>query len=253
MSQYIQSAALSGPSRGIAPPCRVLAVDDDAYYREMLSGELVEHGFAVDAYADGPSLLQALGTLDDADVILLDWCLSQGTGLDLLPQIRRLGVNLPIVFLTGRALTSYEALAFDRGAVDFIDKARGISILVHRLRNIASAKPRAPYEDTTLEVGPLLLKLKVSRVFWKGVDLDFTLGEYKIVHILAARAGHYVTYREIYDCLHYPGFVAGSGDDGYRTNVRSAIKRIRMKFRAADPTFDSIQNFTGFGYNWQAN
>jgi hypothetical protein len=45
-----------------------------------------------------------------------------------------------------------------------------------------------------------------------------------------------------------PSFIAGSGTDGFRANVRSAIKRIRNKFRACDPTFDEIENYTGFGY-----
>ena len=64
-------------------------------------------------------------------------------------------------------------------------------------------------------------------------------------------AAWYVTYRAIYDRLHYEGFIAGSGADGYRANVRSAIKRIRNKFRDFDPTFDQIENYTSFGYCWR--
>jgi hypothetical protein len=51
---------------------------------------------------------------------------------------------------------------------------------------------------------------------------------------LVSNVGRWVTYRAIYDCMHY-GFIAGGGDDGYRGNVRSAIKRIRNKFRDLDP------------------
>jgi two-component system response regulator ChvI len=68
---------------------------------------------------------------------------------------------------------------------------------------------------------------------------DCLLGEYNIVHLLAANVGRYVTCRAIYDRLRHEGFIAGDGPDGYRANVRSAIKRIRNKFRALDPTFDS--------------
>jgi len=59
-----------------------------------------------------------------------------------------------------------------------------------------------------------------------------------------------VTYRAIYDRLHYEGFIAGSGNDGYRANVRSVIKRIRNKFRDLDPTFAEIENYSSFGYCW---
>ena len=52
-----------------------------------------------------------------------------------------------------------------------------------------------------------------------------------------ANVGSYVTYRAVYDLLHYEGFVAGAGELGYRANVRSVIKRIRNKFRECDPAF----------------
>jgi two-component system, OmpR family, response regulator ChvI len=99
--------------------------------------------------------------------------------------------------------------------------------------------------------GKLLLRPDVSRVYWNDVDLSLTLGEYNIVHLLASNVGRYVTYRAIYDRLHYEGFIAGSGDDGYRANVRSAIKRIRNKFREYDPAFVEIENYAAFGYCWK--
>jgi hypothetical protein len=55
----------------------------------------------------------------------------------------------------------------------------------------------------------------------------------------------------LYDRLRYEGFIAGSGKDGFRANVRSAIKRTRNKFRACDSTFNEIENYNGFGYCWR--
>ena len=46
------------------------------------------------------------------------------------------------------------------------------------------------------------------------------------------------------------GFVAGWGEEGYRVNVRSFIKRIRQKFRPIDDNFDCIKNYSGYGYYW---
>jgi two-component system response regulator ChvI len=231
-------------------PTRVIAVDDDAHFREMLRAELTEHGFSVETFADAQSLLAAVHDIADADVILLDWGLPRVSGIDLLLQLRRLGIALPAVFLTGRPFTSNESLAFDHGALDFIDKARGISILVQRLRLVAGIKTPETLRERFLQCGKLLLKPHVSRAFWNDTDVQLTLGEFKIVHLLARNAGHHVTYRDIYDCLHYRGFIAGTGENGYRTNVRSAIKRIRGKFRAYDPSFAEIENYTAFGYVW---
>ena len=232
---------------------RVAFVEDDEDYRESVSGELGDHGFDVTGFADGAALMSWLGNGADPEIIILDWSLPSVSGIDLLPRLRRNGIALPVVFLTGRSQPAYEKLAFDRGALDFVDKARGVPILAHRLRLIAEAAKK-PTEDPepadNVHCGRLMLKPRVSRAFWDDVDVGLTLTEFKIVHLLAASVGSYVTYRSVYDCMHYVGFIAGSGENGYRTNVRSCIKRIRNKFRAIDPEFSEIDNYQSFGYRW---
>jgi len=105
------------------------------------------------------------------------------------------------------------------------------------------------------ETDPLLgqsssVEIQASRASWAGTLIDLTLTEFKIVALLALRIGEPVSYREIYDLLHGKDFVAGYGDEGYRANVRTFIKRIRTKFRAADPAFEHIHNYADFGYRW---
>jgi two-component system, OmpR family, response regulator ChvI len=248
---------------------RVVLVESDQYYREVLTFELLRQGFVVHAFTDGASLLGSLTTAVDADLAVLDWDLPTMPGLELLAQLRHHGVNLPVVFLTGKviagvdhdqcllasreALDAYECMAFDQGAVDFIAKSRDRQVLVRRLRRVVElVKPKADIAvEERLACDKLLLKPEISRAFWNGVDVDLTLGEYKIVHLLVSNAGSFVTYRSLYDRLHFQGFIAGSGKDGFRANVRTAIKRIRNKFRACDPTFDEIENYNGFGYCWR--
>ena len=193
-----------------------------------------------------------LETADDIEIVVLDWSLPRISGIDLLPRLRRAGINLPVVFLTGRSEPNYEQIALDRGAIDFVDKSRGVPILARRLRLIAdrAGKPMAADGEGNFHCGRLLLKPAVSRAYWNETDLNLTVTEFKIVHTLAANVGSYVSYRAVYDCMHYVGFIAGSGENGYRTNVRSCIKRIRNKFRAIDPEFGEIQNYQSFGYRW---
>ena len=205
----------------------------------------------------------------NADVAVLDWDLPTMPGTELLAELRRHGVNLPVVFLAGKfvrdsehercllapqeALNADECMAFDQGAVDFIAKSRDRRVLVRRLRNVielARTKASLPRQEG-LACGKLLLKPEISRAYWNQVDVGLTLGEYKIVHLLLSNVGSFVTYRTLYDRMRSEGFIAGAGEDGYRANVRSAIKRIRNKFRACDPTFDEIENYTGFGYSWR--
>jgi two-component system response regulator ChvI len=108
-----------------------------------------------------------------------------------------------------------------------------------------------PSEGETVTHGPLHLNLEACRALWRGTRLDLTLTEFRIVHLMATKAGCEVTYREIYDLARGAGFIAGYGTAGYRSNVRAFIKRIRQKFKSIDADFDRIENYPGFGYRWR--
>ena len=231
---------------------RVLHVEDDPNCREAIADQLSDHGFVVRSFADAFSLADGLAVSSEADIILLDWDLPEISGIELLVELRQCGVNLPVVFLTGYGFTTQENLAFETGAVDFIDKARGIEILARRLRRLLrTPKSEAVPSLASLVVcGKLVLNPNVSRAYWNDFDVGLTLVEYNIVYLLVSNAGRWVTYRAIYDQIHYEGFIGGSGEDGYQLNVRGIIKRIRKKFLQCDETFVEIDNFVGLGYRW---
>lgn len=128
--------------RSAVRPIHLAFVEDDADFREAAGYELGDHGFVVDSFCDGGTLLAFLwagistGGIR-AEIILLDWDLPGLSGIDLLPRLRTFGIALPVVFFTGRSQPGYEKLALDGGAVDFVDKARGVPILAERLKLIA--------------------------------------------------------------------------------------------------------------------
>ena len=107
---------------------------------------------------------------------------------------------------------------------------------------------RAP----SLCLGQLILRFDTNRALWAGRAVDLTSTEFRIVTLLAERAGRDVRYREIYDLVHGKDFISGQGSEGYRANVRTFIKRIRKKFCDVDPGFDHIENYASFGYRWTA-
>jgi two-component system, OmpR family, response regulator ChvI len=232
---------------------KLVLVDDDADYREAASAELAELAFDVIAFPNGDEMLEYFAQNNDADIIVLDWKLPAGLGIDLLPKLHDRGIRSPVVFLTGMPATAYESAALDRGALDFVDKARGVPILAKRIRLILDSHRRAREAPAkaALACGKLTLRPDVSRAFWDSKDVNLTVTEFNIVHLMVSHAGEHVTYRSIYDCVHHAGFVAGNGDEGYRTNVRSSIKRIRNKFRMLDGEFSEIENFPAFGYRWR--
>ena len=235
---------------------RVLLVDDDELYLETMMAELEERGFATRGYLDGPSLFKELDRASEADALLLDWTLPSMSGIDVLAAVRDRGIDVPVAFLTGRALVDYEHIALDRGAVDFIDKMRGADIIAQRLARMVTGNRRrapaaAPEPEAPFVCGPLSLWRRNPRIQWRGANVGLTITEYKIISLLVADAGKPITYRAIYDTMHYAGFMAGFGADGYLVNVRSAMKRIRKKFLAPDPAFAEIENFAGVGYCWR--
>lgn len=236
---------------------RVVLIDDDDQFRELAAGELEYLGFDVETYFSGQALFDARGGSPEADVIVLDWKLNTELGPDLVAQMRKLGIAEPIVFFTGLPTTTYESAALDCGAVDFVDKARGMPILAKRLRRIVEWRKHQPHavggrQRRSLRAGRLSLRGEIAAAFWDKDNIGLTLTEFNVVHLLASRAGEYVDYRTIYDCVHHEGFVAGDGDYGFRTNVRSLIKRIRNKFRAFDADFSEIENFAALGYRWRS-
>jgi two-component system response regulator ChvI len=229
----------------------VVLVDDDEHYREVLSADLVDRGFSVSCYADGPALLEALSNGIDARIAVLDWALPLMSGFELLGALRERGIGLPVVFLTGYSLVELELQALDQGAIDFVDKARGIEVLAHRLRVILEGQRHmpAPAMPEVERHGELALYPSTARVLWQQRDTGLTVTEYKIVRLLVSGTG-IQSYRTIYDTAHYAGFIAGSGALGYTINVRSLIKRIRRKFLAVDPGFSAIKNVHRIGYRW---
>jgi two-component system response regulator ChvI len=234
----------------------LLLVDDDNLFRESLGLNLVDEGYEVTSFENGTAALAYLEGGGGADVMLLDWRMPHLTGLEVLRRMRARGIGIPVIFLTVLSDDIYEEAALGGGAVDFIDKSRRLPILVKRLQLILDgARPAADPEPARVDhltLGRLQLRLDISRAIWSGKTIDLTLTEFKILVLLAERAGQDVGYRDIYDLVHGKNFVAGHGAEGYRANVRTFIKRIRRKFRDVDPDFDHIENYAGFGYRWTA-
>jgi two-component system response regulator ChvI len=229
----------------------LLLVDDDHEFRAAACMELEDLGFGVTGIPDGEAMFNHLDSGNRVDVIVLDWKMPGRRGVDFLTPLRERRISVPVIFFTGVPATAHESAALDGGAIDFVDKARGLPILAKRIRRIIEAGiPRKEAADE-LRYGALSLRPSIRRATWRGADVNLTVTEYNIVEFMVSHAGDHVTYRAIYDCVHCAGFVAGSGDEGYRTNVRSTVKRIRNKFRALDADFSEIQNFAAFGYRWR--
>src|SRR5215831_21130898 len=102
----------------------LLLIDDDDLFRESLGLNLIDEGHQVTSLGNGRDALEYLEGGGSADVMLLDWRMPGMTGLEVLRQLRRSGVAIPVIFLTVFSDDIYEEAALAGGAVDFIDKSR---------------------------------------------------------------------------------------------------------------------------------
>src|ERR1700726_654279 len=183
---------------------RVLLIDDDDEFRESLSLNLVDEGFAVTTFANGPSALEYVAGGENAEVILLDWRMPGMNGLEVLRELRQRGIATPVIFLTALSDDIYEEAALAGGAVDFIDKSRRLSILARRIELIAEGQrplpgPSQQQPPPQVRLGALELRFDINRAFWRGSAIDLTLTEFRMVSQLALKPGEDVSYRELYD------------------------------------------------------
>lgn len=240
----------------MAEPQRILIVDDDDLFRESVGQNLRDDGFEVEDAGGGEAALERLACDPSPDLILLDWKMPGMNGIEVLKRYRAEGGQAPVIFLTVLSDQIYEEAALIGGAVDFIEKARSFSILRRRIDLIVGGGKAGPASggaapEGAVEIGALKMDPESARARWKGAEVDLTVAEFSVVRHLASRPGKDCRYREIYDLVRGEGFHAGAGEDGYRTNVRSIIKRIRRKFEALDADFAEIENYPGFGYRWR--
>lgn len=233
----------------------VLLVDDDDLYRDAVHMNLTDEGLDVASFGSGRAALDHLDAGNAVDAILLDWRMPDMNGLEVLHQLRGRGVATPVIFLTALSDDTHEEAALAGGAVDFIDKSRRVRILIKRIELIVEAQKNAPeptqVQASQVRLGELELRFDTHRAYWRGEVVELTLTEFRMVSRLAMKPGEDVSYRELYDLVHGKDFVAGYGNEGYRTNVRTFIKRIRKKFRALDDAFAGIENYASFGYRWK--
>ncbi len=234
------------------PPRHLVVVDDDALFLRVFAANLAAGGFVPHCFDDAEAALAALRGGLAACACVVDLDMPRLDGLGFLRALKQQGIGLPVVFVTSHSSPMFEEQALDDGAVEFIDKARGPAIILRRLdlvtRPRAAAPPAGP---TELAQGKLLLHCPSRRALWNGAEVRLSRTEFDLVLRLAAAAGRDVGYRQLYDVIKGEGFVAGTGEDGYRANVRAMIKRIRRKFEDIDPGFDALGTYPGFGYRWQ--
>ena len=229
----------------------IALVDDDRNILTSVSIALQAEGFVTRVYSDPGQALRSISE-NPPNLAVLDIKMPQMDGMELLRRIRESSA-VPVIFLTSKDDELDEALGLAMGADDYIAKPFSQRLLIARIRAILrrqelekseAESSRSEPEPQLIQEGRLVMDPARHKVLWGGKDVSLTVTEFLILEALAQRPGVVKNRNQLLDVAYQ--------DDVYvddRT-IDSHIKRIRRKFRAVDPSFDSIETLYGVGYKF---
>ncbi|VAV90841.1 DNA-binding response regulator ChvI [hydrothermal vent metagenome] len=228
----------------------IALVDDDRNILTSVSIAMQAEGFVTRVYSDSEAALTAIVD-NPPDLGIFDIKMPKMDGLELLRKVREKS-NLPVIFLTSKDEELDEALGLAMGADDYIKKPFSQRLLIARVKSILrrselmKSSGTENGEDTPEPLIRGKLEMDPARhlVKWNNDNVTLTVTEFMILETLAARPGVVKSRNQLMDAAYQ--------DDVYvddRT-IDSHIKRLRRKFRAADPEFDAIDTLYGAGYRY---
>ncbi|MHB8338894.1 MAG: response regulator transcription factor [Ignavibacteriaceae bacterium] len=172
---------------------RILIVEDEKGISNFLKDGLGEESFAVDVAADGNKGLE-LSTVNDYDLILLDWMIPGISGIEVCRQIRKSNSFVPIIFLTAKDTVSDTVFGLEAGANDYIKKPFKFEELLARIRVQLRTKEG---EQTILKLGNVEMNLETHQVFSKLREVTLTQKEFSLLEYLIRNKGKVCTRTRI--------------------------------------------------------
>ena len=217
---------------------RILVVEDDPKTARFLKQGLEEEGHAVDIAADGDEGAY-LGHLNPYDLILLDIQLPRRNGLQLATELRREGVQTPILMLTGRDSTPDVVRGLNAGADDYLTKPFDFDELVARVNALTRRRGAGTtgvlrFEDLEMD--------RLKRQVRRGTTLiDLSPREFRLLEHFMLHPDEVVTRVQLLEKVWDMSFDP-------ETNVVDAhLSNLRKKLEQAGGS-RLIQTVRGAGY-----
>jgi DNA-binding response OmpR family regulator len=173
---------------------RVLIAEDDAGLRDALTRGLREHGYVVDAVADGQAATRYLLSYE-YELAVIDWRMPARTGLEVVQWMRRRQLPTAILMLTARDAPADRVTGLDAGADDYLIKPFDIDELLARMRALQRRPPAVQAPE--LIVGDLVLDPATRTVRVGGRAPELTATEFSILEMLLRRSPAVVARRSI--------------------------------------------------------
>ncbi len=216
---------------------RLLIVEDDQIIGPRLVEVLQEEKYAVDLATDYEAGL-ASGLANDYDVIIIDWMLPDGSGVDLCRELREEKVTTPILVLTARSQLEDKVTGLDAGADDYLTKPFEVDELLARVRALLRRKDEVVSD--TLTIDDLTIDFGTRTVERGDVSIYLSPKEYGLLEFLARNGERVVDRMEIL------AHVWDENADMFTNTVDVHIRYLRKKID--DGRRPLIKTIKGKGY-----
>ena len=221
---------------------RILIIDDEPEMVRGLSDNLRFEGYQILSATDGRDGL-ALALHEVPDLILLDVMMPQMSGWDVCRELRRKGLDIPVIMLTARGEEVDRVLGLELGADDYVTKPFSLRELLAHVRAVLRRPgPRQKFEEFAF--GDVRLHLRGRQAFKAGKEVRLTRKEFDLLRYLVEHRSEVITRDRLLDEVW--------GYERFPTTrtVDAHILRLRQKFEP-DPEHPAyILTVHGQGYRF---
>jgi DNA-binding response OmpR family regulator len=228
---------------------RVLLIDDDPALLDALCMGFEDAGHEVLCARDGSEGLRRIAS-DRPELVVSDVNMPGVDGFTLCRRLRAGSNELPIILLTSRDGEIDEALGLELGADDYVSKPFSTRVLLARVsallrRERLRANNESSEQIQPLRVGETVLDRGRLQVEHRGVEIQVTVTEFRLLEALCSRPGMVLSRAHILELIR--------GDDSVVEPriVDTYVRRLRRKLEAVDPSFVAIETVVGVGYRWR--
>jgi DNA-binding response OmpR family regulator len=176
------------------------------------------------------------------DVVVLDWMLPDGQGIDFLREIRAQNSSIPVIMLTARTDLIDKVLGLETGASDYMTKPFESRELIARIRVQLREKNNGDKDkekDERIVAGKLIINTREREVLFNGKKINLTKMEYELLKILAENPKQTFSRENLLDKVWgYENFPSTRTVDTHVLQVRQKISD------------DIIETVRGLGYRF---
>ncbi len=165
---------------------KILLVEDEKGVREPLATLLAREGYEV---LKAETVKEAETQISESpDLVLLDWMLPDGQGIECLKKWRARGIRVPVIMITARTDVIDRVLGLELGAQDYVLKPFEPRELLARVR--VHFRDAAPVVDASgVSHSGIEMNLQNRTVKFRGKELEMTKTEFELLKVFIEAPG----------------------------------------------------------------